>query len=310
MASAELWDGAAWCDDWYATEAIDQQTVAIAEPRYWQYQVSYLVWGGRRAILYDSGSGRRNIRPVVESFTELPVTVVCSHPHYDHVGNHHRFERVAMFDYPTLRERVKDGWFRPSLGQYLNVGRPRFRVTEWWSAGQVVDLGGRALEVLHVPGHSSESMALMDRELGQLFLGDYLYNDLLYVDDVNQYLQTSEELLAQSRGTERLYGAHGHPTMDYARLEQLNTLLCQLHGGKIQPTPSFEGFVPQGRVQSGDLDLRLPWFGVRGLMAPFVFLGLGTLLLAFVAGLREWWLASILVLAVGSVAAFVAQRRL
>ncbi|MGD8515499.1 MAG: MBL fold metallo-hydrolase, partial [Anaerolineae bacterium] len=245
-----------------------------------------------------------------ESFTELPVTVVCSHPHYDHVGNHHRFERVAMFDHPSLRERTKDGWFRPSLGQYLNLGRPHFRVTEWWSAGQLLDLGDRTLEVVHVPGHSTASIALVDWQRGQLFLGDYLYNDLLYVDDLDQYLQTSQRLLAQTHGNENLYGAHGPPAMHHERLVQLNTLLRQIRDGRVQPKLSFEGFTPQRQVKSGEIDLRMPWFGVRGLLTPFVLLGLGLLLLALVAGLLSWWLVSILVLAAGALVALVAQRRL
>jgi glyoxylase-like metal-dependent hydrolase (beta-lactamase superfamily II) len=310
MESAMLWNGATWHDDWYAIEWIDDQTLALAEPRYWQYQVSYLLLGDQRAILFDSGSGKRDIRPVVESFTELPVVVVCSHPHFDHLGNHHRFERVAMFDHPTLRERVKDGWFRPSFGQYLNLARPRFRVTEWWAAGQQFDLGDRTLIVLHVPGHSPDSIALLDRERGQMFLGDYLYNDLLYVDDLGQYLETSETLLAQSRGTERLFGAHGQPAMPYERLEHLNALLHQIENGQTQSTLSMEGFTPQRRVQSGEIDLRMPWFGVRGLLAPFAFLGLGTLLLALVVGRLGGWLASIPMLAAGGLVAFVAQRRL
>jgi glyoxylase-like metal-dependent hydrolase (beta-lactamase superfamily II) len=310
MGSAELWSGAAWFDEWYAIEAIDGQTVAIAEPRYWQFPVSYLIQGSERALLFDSGSGRRDIRPVVESRTELPVTVTFSHPHFDHVGNHVRFDRVAMFDHPTLRRRVVAGRFRPSFKQHLKLGRPSFAVSEWWAAGQVIDLGDRRLKVLPVPGHSPESMALLDRERGQLFLGDFLYNAELYVEDLNQYLGSSKALLQATKGAETLYGAHGVPRMPYARLEALNELLRKVLCGSIETRPSFQGLVPQRRAEAGELDLRIPYFGIQGLLAPYLFGGLATLALALAAGILGSWLLSIAILVAGAGLVAVAYRRM
>jgi len=310
MSSATPWENAAWFDDWFAVERLDEQTAAIGEPRYWQFPVSYLVQGEDRALLFDSGSGRRDIVPVVDALTDLPVTVTFSHPHFDHVGDHCRFERVAMLDHPTLRSRMRDGYFTPSLGQHLKLGRPSFQVAEWWAVGDVIDLGGRELEVHHVPGHSPESMALLDRERGQLFLGDYLYNYELYVDDLDQYLDSSEALLSATEGSETLFGAHGVPRMPYARLEQLNKLLRQVQRGEVKTRPSLRGLVPQQWVLSGDIDLRMPWFGVKGLLAPFLFGALVTVLLAMVVGIVGSWLYSIPVLAGGAVLVYLAHRRM
>jgi glyoxylase-like metal-dependent hydrolase (beta-lactamase superfamily II) len=310
MSSVPLWENAEWFDDWFAVEQLDEQTVAIGEPRYWQHPVSYLIEGEERAILFDSGSGRRDIVPVVDALAELPVTVTFSHPHFDHVGNHESFERVAMFDHPTLRSRVLDGYFTPSLGQHLKLGRPSFQVDEWWATGDVIDLGRRELEVLHVPGHSPESMGLLDRERGQLFLGDYLYNFELYVDDLGQYLDSSEALLSATEGSETLFGAHGVPRMPYGRLEQLNELLGKVRRGEVTATASISGLVPQRRVAWGDIDLRMPWLGVKGLLAPFLFGALAVIVMGVVAGVAGSWLYSILVLAGGAVLVSLMYRRM
>ncbi len=310
MSSVTLWENAEWIDDWFAVEQLDEQTIAIGEPRYWQFPVCYLIEGEDRAVLFESGSGRRDIRPVVEALTNLPVTVTFSHPHFDHVGNHSRFERVAMFDHPALRQRVVDGHFTPSLGQHLKLGRPRFDVDEWWAAGGTVDLGERELEVLHVPGHTPESMALLDRERGQLFLGDFLYNYELYVEDLAQYLNSSESLLSETRGSETLFGAHGVPRMPYARLEQLNELLRKIRIGEVQPRPSLSGLVPQRRVVWGGIDLRLPCCGVKGLLAPYVLGALAVVPLAVAAGAAGSWLYAIPVLIGGGVLVALAYRRM
>jgi hydroxyacylglutathione hydrolase len=304
------WTGAEWFDDWYATESIDDRTVAIAEPRYWQFPVSYLIRGEERALLFDSGSNRRDIRPVVESFTDLPVTVTFSHTHFDHLGNHVRFDRVALFDHPSLRQRVVNSRFTPSLRQHLKLGRPSFRVAEWWAAGDVVDLGERELEILPVPGHSPESIALLDRDRGQLFLGDFLYNYELYVEDVDQYLNSCEALLQRTDGSESLYGAHGVPQMPYVRLEQLNQLLLKLQRGEVRARPSLQGLVPQRRVEDGDIDLRIPYFGIQGLLVPYLAGGVATVFLALAMGILGSWFYSIPILVGGGVLVALAYGRM
>lgn len=306
----DLWEGAEWYDDWFVAESIDDQTVAIAEPRYWQFPVSYLILGQDRALLFDSGSGRRDIRQVVESFTDLPLTVTCSHSHFDHVGNHARFLRVAMFDHPTLRRRVVDGRFMPSIRQHIKLGRPNHPVTEWWAPGQVIDLGSRRLEVIPVPGHSPESMALLDRERGQLFLGDFLYNYELFVEDLDRYLDSATTLLQRTGGSEILYGAHGVPAMPYGRLEELHKLLQDVQSGRVRPAPSLHGLVPQRRVVAGDIDLRIPCFGVQGLLLPFLGGALATLLVAAGVGALVSWVAATTIAVVGLVLVAHAYRRM
>lgn len=310
MNSQTPWPNAEWFDDWYAVERIDDKTFAIGEPRYWQFVVSFLILGDERALLFDSGSARRDIRPVVGSLTSLPVTVTCSHLHFDHIGNLRRFDRIAMFDHPTLRQRVKDGVFTPAFSQYLKLDHPRFKVAEWWPPGHIVDLGGRQLEVIHVPGHTIESIALLDRGQGQLFLGDYLYNAYLFVDDLDEYLRSAEGLLSATGGDELLLGAHDAPRMPYTRLEALASVLRNIAEVHVKPEFSLVDLTPQLRVVSGDIDLRLPFFGVRGILLPYLVSALLAAALALVIALAVSWIAGAAILVAGIAVAYVLHSRM
>jgi glyoxylase-like metal-dependent hydrolase (beta-lactamase superfamily II) len=280
-----LWPGARWFDDWFAVEEIDPRTMAIAEPRDYQFPVSYLLMGSDRALLFDSGSGKRDMRPVVTALTNLPVTAAFSHCHFDHLGNHRQFDHLAAFDHPELRARMHGGTFRPSLVQHLKLRRPSFQIHEWWAAGQEVDLGDRAVTVIPVPGHSPESIALLDRGRGQLFLGDFLYNAELYVTDASAYLQSLAILQRLTTGGEVLLGAHGLPRVSYGQLGVLEDVLAGVRDGRLRSRFSLGGFLlgPQRWVQSGDLDVRLLYGGRLALLLPQLFgVGLIAALAAFI----------------------------
>jgi len=236
-----------WFDDYFTIEFIDPQTIAIGEPRYWQQNYSYLILGGSRAILFDSGPGLRNIKPVVESLTDLPVTVASSHLHYDHVGNHKQFDRIALVDLPHLRERAQSGVFRPSSREHLGFLEefepPDLVVSEWWAPESQVDLGSRFLTVIHAPGHAPESIVLLDRDRQLLFTGDYIYQGPLFAflpgSDLNHYLLTARRLVETVPAETRLLTAHretppGAPVLDYADLVDLQATLDQLRQGALE----------------------------------------------------------------------------
>jgi glyoxylase-like metal-dependent hydrolase (beta-lactamase superfamily II) len=154
-----------WADDYFCVQSLDDHTFAIGEPRYYQGNYSYLLVGSKRALLFDAGSGLRDITPIVRSLTSLPVTVLPSHLHFDHVGALGRFERTAMADHAELRARIVAGEL--TLTRYENLGaltgsRRHFRVDEWWRDGQEIDLGGRAVTILHTPGHTPTSVSVWE----------------------------------------------------------------------------------------------------------------------------------------------------
>lgn len=63
-----------------------------------------LVLGRKYAILFDTMSGYGDLRGYVESLTSLPVIVINSHGHFDHMGGNYQFDETYMspLDRPLL----------------------------------------------------------------------------------------------------------------------------------------------------------------------------------------------------------------
>jgi len=249
LETATLSDGERWLDDWYTVTEIDPQTFAVGEPRYWQKNYNYLLLGDSRAILFDTGPGVRDIEPIVESLTDLPITVVPSHGHYDHIGNNYRFDRVAAIDVPAIRSQVEDGLYRPSVLSAVTLRRIRpYRIVEWWKPEGVIDIGGRWLQVLHVPGHAEGSIALLDAQRKQLFTGDFIYPGWLVgfapSSDFDAYLASVRYLIESTSGSETLFGAHAvedhpSPVLPYAGLLDLESGLKRILAGTLEGQGRF-----------------------------------------------------------------------
>ncbi len=246
-----------WFDDYFVVETIDPDTFAIGEPRYYQGNYSYLILGTKRAVLFDAGTGTRDIVPVVRSLTSLPVTVVPSHLHFDHVGALGRFDRTALLDVPSLRARIRNS--RLTLKRYEFLGfsdglaAPTFRVDEWWAPDSTVDLGNRRLRVWPTPGHTPTSVSLYDETRRQLFAGDFVYPGQLYAflpgASRSAYLATTRRLLSSIDPATRIYTAHMQdapapvraPVLEVADLKALQSTLVAIEQGRLDST----GFYPR-----------------------------------------------------------------
>lgn len=214
---------------WFRVEQLLPGTWAISEPRYWQQNVSYLLEGSDRALLFDTGPGVRDIRTVAERLTDRPITALASHAHFDHIGNHHRFDRVAMADLPRTRAAATGRTFDPPYPVRLCVRTRRFGVDEWIAPGERIELGGRSVELVHLPGHTEESVGVLDTHHGAAFVGDLVYpRQPLFVCFASASVErclASVRRLAADWPAERVHGAHVSPRLSTGALADLDRAL-------------------------------------------------------------------------------------
>ena len=265
--AAPVLGGGEMVDDYWAVQRIDEDTIAIGEPRYYQVNYAYLILGRQRALLFDSGTATRDIRPIVAALTQLPVTVLASHLHFDHLAGIAAFPSVAMVDLPETRADVAEGVFTPRRYEYLgmvdHLRPPSVRVTEWIAPDGVIDLGGRQLTLLHTPGHTPNSVSLFDAARRQLFAGDFIYPTTLYAflpgASLSAYRATTRRLLSMLPADTRLWTAHccranektSAPWLSVQDLKDLDRALEEMQAGHVEAT----GFYPRRFPVNGQMTI-------------------------------------------------------
>jgi glyoxylase-like metal-dependent hydrolase (beta-lactamase superfamily II) len=194
---------------WFVTKRIGDGVFLIGEP---PHVNSFLITGSQRAVLYDTGLGVASIRRVAEQLTDSEMLVVNSHSHWDHRGGNAEFETVACHE--AGQQAIRDPVPPEELAAYAagvsellarfavyrEIDRTYFRLVEdayaprplppefepakWrirpapastpLREGDELNLGDRVLRVLFTPGHTADSICLLDPGAGRLFAGDTL----------------------------------------------------------------------------------------------------------------------------------------
>src|SRR3954469_266484 len=72
-------------EPWFEVYLVKPGVYAIYEPREFQEVISYLIVGKDRALLLDTGMGMASIKKIVSELTSLPVIVLNTHTHADHI---------------------------------------------------------------------------------------------------------------------------------------------------------------------------------------------------------------------------------
>ena len=233
--------------DWYHIIKIDARTYALSEPKYWQRNVSYLILGSKQALLFDTGPGIYSIRDVVQRLTSLPVIVVPSHLHFDHVGRISEFTDIALLDKRELRSQVKDGIFTETRAQYMLDNDYSFNVHRWIKNGETIDLGGRQIAVVSTPGHTPESVSLIDLPNRRIFTGDLVNREVLLLNvpgsSLHQVLRSLHELARLAPGS-MAYEAHSEQPLLAAELQLIARGIDKIVHGRAHAQPVCLGGVP------------------------------------------------------------------
>src|ERR1700716_966147 len=254
-------------DAWFEVYKIRPGVFAIYESHQLEEVISYLVIGRDKALLFDTGMGISNIQAIVTGLTKLPVSVVNSHTHNDHVGDNWRFSDVYGMDTEFTRANARGskedaqaeltpdeicGAVPAGFDAKAYSTKP-FHITHPLHHGDKIDLGGRTLQVIGTPGHTPDSIALLDENNGLLFTGDTFYAGPIYLyrpeTDLDAYLASVKKLAAMAPHLQLLLPSHNVPVADPGNLQKVVTAMQRVRHGEVKPIAKdgkheyvFDGF--------------------------------------------------------------------
>ncbi|HEY6371402.1 MAG TPA: MBL fold metallo-hydrolase [Candidatus Sulfotelmatobacter sp.] len=248
-------------DPWFEVYKAAPNVFAIYEPHQGEETIGYLIVGKKRALLFDTGMGISDVKKVTTELTKLPILVLNSHTHDDHVGDNWEFDTVYGMETDFTRKNAQGsrddaqaeitpdqicGSLPKGFDAKAYVTRP-WKITAYTHDGDRFDLGGRALEVIATPGHTPDAISLIDRANGQLFTGDTYYPAPIWLyrpeTDLDAYGASIRRLAALAPQIKLVLGAHNIPVAQPSVLVQLVTAFDAVRAGKVAATPDSPGKV-------------------------------------------------------------------
>ncbi len=185
----------------------------------------YLVEGNDKAVLIDAGTKIKDLDKIVASITSKPIMLVATHVHSDHVGSTGYFPEL----YINAADTINIPQMMPNY-----KGKVKFL-----KDGQIIDLGGRQLEVIFTPGHTPGSITLIDKKAGYGFSGDsFGSGNLLLTLDFSTLIATCKKMSAimEKDGIKFLYPGHyfGNNPETKQRVDDMITLSKDVLSGKVK----------------------------------------------------------------------------
>jgi glyoxylase-like metal-dependent hydrolase (beta-lactamase superfamily II) len=228
-------------DSWFTIQVIDKKTYAISEYGHWEKVHSFLLIGEEKAVLIDTGLGIDNIKRVTDQLTDLPIEVITTHVHVDHIGSHGEFENIYVHggDEDWLISGIKGlpiEQIRNDISRDITLPTPETFNPDTYTPfqgeptgslqdGDVIDIGNRKMTIYHTPGHSPGHISIFDNTNGYLFTGDLLYDETpiyaFYPSTNPVDLVNSLERISEIPNVTKVFGSHNTLGLEPVILEEV-----------------------------------------------------------------------------------------
>ena len=157
----------------------------------------FLLCGTEKAALIDSGMNTPDARNLAERLTDLPLILINTHADPDHISGNVAFDEFYMSPAEEENYRANNG-----KGIILPV-----------SEGDVIDLGGRRLEIIDIPGHTPGSIAILDTDNRILISGDTVQDGKIFMfgkyRNLDDFVESLVHLSDYEGQYDEIYPMHG-----------------------------------------------------------------------------------------------------
>lgn len=219
----------------------------------------YLLEGKDSALLIDTGIGAVDLADYIKRITSLPLIVINTHGHPDHVGSNNQFESVYAHpnEFEMIRQFTSKEMHKTMLQYMVQVPVPdsvKFNPSDSSfmttlkpvKDGQHIELGERIIEVIYTPGHTKGSICLLDEKNKLLFTGDNI-KSLVWMhmeesEPLEIYLNSLRKVQGMAIRFDSLLPGHDAPIRKDFLDEQITCVKTILDGScEAKPYESMVG---------------------------------------------------------------------
>lgn len=239
---------------WFKVYKVGNNVIAIIEPYNFEEAICYLILGKNKALLFDTGIGVESMSSLVKQLTSLPILVLNSHSHYDHIGGNYEFENVLSLNTDFTKKNSNEGWNHEAVKHEVTneaiclqktkgldtanyLIRP-YKIARFIVNDDVIDLGNRKLKIISIPGHTPDAIALLDKRNGYLWTGDTYYDGPIYLfakeTNLLDYQNSIEKIAKIAPELKKVFPSHNNPVSDPKRLIELKLAFEKMKNGIVK----------------------------------------------------------------------------
>lgn len=170
----------------------------------------FLLTGEKEALMIDSGMQIKNAREIAGELTDLPIKLILTHADMDHVASNGEFETFYM--HPA---EASNYYSSHDKGDHFTPVED----------GEIIDLGGRELEIILTPGHTPGSIAILDVDARVLYGGDGIQDGQIFMfgvqREIHAYMASLKKLACFRDEFDEIYPSHGTIPVKPELIDQL-----------------------------------------------------------------------------------------
>ena len=183
----------------------------------------FLLEGSEKAVLIDSGMNCANAGELAREITDKPVMLLNTHGDVDHISGTGGFPEIYMHpaDYECCG--IKEKFPSVRLAGILDE--------------EVIDLGNRPLKMIHIPGHTKGSLAILDVNMRVLIAGDSVQKGHIFMFGPNRepekFEASLDKLISIKNEYDFVYASHDEFCLPSDYVEKVKLAWQQVRSGKV-----------------------------------------------------------------------------
>ena len=183
----------------------------------------FLLEGNDKAVLIDSGVNCPDAAGIAKTLSDKPLLLLNTHGDGDHTSGTGGFSEILIHasDYYNCKIGAK----------YPDTAMAEIK------DGDIIDLGERPLKIIHIPGHTKGSVAVLDVNKRLLYAGDSVQKGHIYMfgnhRDPSQYENSLSRLIAIKDMYDAVYASHDDFLLSNDYPEKVHTAWKKVQNGEV-----------------------------------------------------------------------------